>query len=302
MSAVPPVREVAPGVACLTLSRLVNVVFLDDGAGRWWLVDTGMGRHFDPIRRVAAARFGPASAPEAILLTHARPDHVGSALALAAYWNVPVRVARAELPFVDGRVAYPPADTGVGGPLALLTALWRPRTPDLGRWVRPWEQAPPGWEMVPLPGPTPGHTGLWRAADRVLLAGDALSHIDFESWRAFLRGRPRLALPPPPLVMDWEALRRSWNTIADLAPRALVCGHGPVRDDDGLAARLRRFADVKVMARKGRYVSEPVRFGEDGQLRVPASVPDPAEKAVKVVGAALLVGGLWWLWRRRRGA
>ena len=150
--------EVAPGVACLTLSRFVNVVFVGEPGGRWWLIDTGMPFHFDPIRAAAAARFGPDSAPEAILITHGHPDHVGAARGLSVYWDTPIRIASGDLPFVDGQWLWPPLDPTVGGALGVLARLMPRNLIDLSPRVEALQTAPDGWQIIPLPVTRPARS------------------------------------------------------------------------------------------------------------------------------------------------
>src|SRR3974377_1022549 len=55
------------------------------------------------MRAAAESVFGGGARPGAIVLTHIHPDHAGSALELARFWDVPVYVDQAELPMAPGR-------------------------------------------------------------------------------------------------------------------------------------------------------------------------------------------------------
>jgi glyoxylase-like metal-dependent hydrolase (beta-lactamase superfamily II) len=62
---------------------------------------------------------------------------------------------------------------------------------------------------------------LWRAADRVLIAGDALMGLNP------LSGRPELRLPPRFDQPDPAAVRTSARRLAALEPQVVFFGHGP---------------------------------------------------------------------------
>ena len=55
-------------------------------------IDGGWPGSADAIRGAAESLFGPGAYPAAILLTHAHPDHFGSAADLARVWELPVGV------------------------------------------------------------------------------------------------------------------------------------------------------------------------------------------------------------------
>jgi glyoxylase-like metal-dependent hydrolase (beta-lactamase superfamily II) len=82
--------QIAADVYCLPV-RGANVSFVGYGSA-WVLIDAGWSHQGPAIRRAAEDLFGPNARPEAILLTHAHPDHEGSALELARLWDLPVYV------------------------------------------------------------------------------------------------------------------------------------------------------------------------------------------------------------------
>src|SRR5215469_2641227 len=99
-------REIAPGVALV--STLISNAYLVGTEDAWVLVDACTPGHEGLIRRAAAGRFGHASRPHAVLLTHGHFDHAGSAGPLADLWGVPIYAHAKELPFLTGHSKYPP--------------------------------------------------------------------------------------------------------------------------------------------------------------------------------------------------
>jgi glyoxylase-like metal-dependent hydrolase (beta-lactamase superfamily II) len=89
-SAAIGLREIAAGVVRLSVLGS-NVYFVRSGAA-WVLIDTAWPTCDRRIREAAAGLFGARSAPAAILLSHAHPDHSGSADRLARWWSCPVYV------------------------------------------------------------------------------------------------------------------------------------------------------------------------------------------------------------------
>ncbi len=292
-------------VHCLTLSGMVNVYLVEHSAG-WALIDTGCGFHARAILRAAVERFGE-TPPTGIFLTHGHMDHAGSAKALADHWDVKIYASERELSFLTGKCDYPPGDPGVGGPgglFARIPGLARTKGFDLGERINPLPtpHSPlPGWQAIPLPGHTPGQVGYWRESDRTLLVGDALTTREINSWMHLLRGEGKIGMPPASFTLDWFDVRRSVIKIGELNPAYLGAGHGQPLAGDELKRKLHSFLEYATIARKGRYVAQPVRQSSDGTLEIPSVPPDPVEKvAGLLVLATAVLGAGWWLWAQRK--
>jgi glyoxylase-like metal-dependent hydrolase (beta-lactamase superfamily II) len=90
-----------------------------------------------------------------------------------------------------------------------------------------------GFNVLDVPGHSPGHVAYWRERDRVLIAGDVLNNMDLRT------GIPGLHEPPVAFTNDPARNRESARKLAALGP-ALVCfGHGPPLRDP---SKLSRFA------------------------------------------------------------
>ena len=89
------------------------------------------------IERVAERRFGKGARPAAIVLTHGHFDHVGAVQELAEAWDCPVYAHPLEMPYPDGRSAYPAPDPSVGGGMVALASRTYPSGPiNLGNRLR----------------------------------------------------------------------------------------------------------------------------------------------------------------------
>lgn len=104
---------------------LSNVVFVGEpGSDKWLLVDAGMPGFCGTLVETAKERFR-SSPPQAIVLTHAHFDHVGSLEKLLQVWDVPVYAHEKELPYLTGADDYPEPDPSVGGGLfSLISPLF----------------------------------------------------------------------------------------------------------------------------------------------------------------------------------
>jgi glyoxylase-like metal-dependent hydrolase (beta-lactamase superfamily II) len=286
----------------------VNAYIVESGGG-WTLVDTGLrGAGAALIRRAAEARFGPGTRPQSIVLTHGHFDHAGSAHTLAHEWQVPVYAHTHELPYLTGRSDYPPQDPTVGGALANLSRLFPTSGIDLGTHVHPVSEdtdvpGMPGWRAIHTPGHTPGHMSLFRASDRVLLAGDALATMDQDSTIELLRQTRQLRWPPAALTVDWDAAQRSIEHLAEVRPFVIAAGHGlPVGGGAEVADALEMFALNFERPSHGRYVEQPVRADEGGIRSVPPPVADPVGRALRVAGLAAAAATVTLAVRRTRPA
>ncbi len=287
-----PIEHAAPGVSRLR-TLMVNVYFVEHGTG-WTLIDTGLPGYAGTIREEAARLFGAGRPPSAIVLTHAHFDHVGSLRSLANGWDVPVYAHPIEHPYLDGRSKYPPPDPTVGGGLLAQLSPLFPRgpidvTPRLQQ-LPPDGIVPtlPGWRWIHTPGHTDGHVSLFRDADRVLIAGDAVVATRQESLIDVLAQREVVWRPPAYYTTDWALARDSVRRLANLDPRVLATGHGAVLSGEPMRRALQRLAQHfdEFVPSSGRYVRYPAIADHRGVLHVP---PRPVS-AASVVAAGLAVG------------
>lgn len=293
-------QEILPDLARVTTVFVNCYLVGSPGGGSWVLVDAGLP-HFAPaIRAAAEARFGEGARPECILLTHGHFDHAGSARELAEGWggDVPIYAQEDETPFLVGRADYAPGDPTVGGFMGFMSRFF----PNNGRDLRPLLQplptdgavpGLPGWRWLPSPGHSPGHVSFYRDTDGTLLAGDAFTTVDLQSWvEGGLTWRPRVSRPPLPFTPDWDFARESVEKLAELRPRLVAPGHGyAIRGEEaarGLDALVARFRPPA----HGRYAHVPARpVTPEGFIPLPPAPPDRLPLAFAVAGGVLAIGG-----------
>lgn len=273
-------------------TAIVNA-YLVGTPDQWFLVDTGLPGFAPLIRSAAAARFGAASRPVAIVLTHGHFDHAGNADALALAWDVPVIAHPLEFPYLTGQSDYPPIDSSMGGAIATLARTFprRGRSLKARLFALSGDSIPgvTGWRWLHTPGHTPGHISLFRDADRTLIAGDALVTMNMDSWTEQIKRTPEICNPPAPLTTDWMAARRSVEDITLLRPQAIGAGHGAPIAGGGVADAVEVFART-LMPPPGRYEIAPAQAGLSGVEWVPPPVPDPFPR--RAAGAAMVAIGL----------
>ncbi len=236
-------------VLAMARMSIANVVFVGaPGEAGWVLIDTGIEGSADEIVAIAEARFGAASRPAAIVLTHGHFDHVGALEALAARWDVPVVAHGREHPFLDGTASYPPpAPRFADGLLSALSRFY-PRAPvDVSkRLVAIWNDGTvpflPSFRAIPTPGHSPGHVSFWNGESRTLIAGDAVITTAQEAAYAVATEAPELHGPPRYFTPDWPSAAASARTLAALEPELLVTGHGRALGGAAMRHALHRLA------------------------------------------------------------
>jgi glyoxylase-like metal-dependent hydrolase (beta-lactamase superfamily II) len=288
---------------------MVNVYFVRDRtSGQWALIDTGMPGFAPTIRGVGEQLFG--TTPTAILLTHGHFDHVGGLPMLAEQWGVPVYAHPLELPYLTGRSKYPPPDPTVGGgSQSWMSPLFSRGPIDLGSRVNilPMNGVVPGlpeWQWLLTCGHAPGHVSFFRAADRTLVAGDAVVTTKQETAIGAMFERPTLVWRPPAyFTPDWASARRSAETLAALEPEVLATGHGRVMYGPAMRRELRDLADRfdAYMPSSGRYIPYPAIADERGVVHVPprSGIAIDRGTVAATIGVAAIGVGLIAFARRR---
>jgi len=256
--------QIAPGVYCMEVGKGItrsNVYFVRSGPS-WALIDAASANWGRLIRKIAESLFGADTRPASILITHAHPDHEGSALELARMWGCPVYLHPDELPLAAAgdlstiEKYANPLDRWVI--LPSLRAMPRRRVKsmlskaslkDVARAFDRGAAVPglPDWECIPVPGHTPGHVAFFRTGDRVLITGDALLTVDLNSfWGSLLWAlrinKQRVSGPPWYSTWNRRAAKESVAALAGLEPRVLACGHGVPMTGDETAGEVRAFA------------------------------------------------------------
>lgn len=286
---------VAEGVY-LTKIVFVGAYFVntpENGNGSWVLVDTGLPLSQGKILKAAQAEYGSRK-PSAIVLTHGHFDHAGAALALSDEWNVPIYAHRLEMPYLTGQSDYPPQDPTVGGAIAFMSRFFPHSGYDFGNRVQAIAENGeiaelPHWKILHTPGHTAGHISLWRESDRTLLAGDALTTMNLDSWVSQITEEQEFCPPPAPFTTDWQAARRSVELLAALEPNVVGAGHGKPIKGANTARRLKEFARNFTVPPKGRYVETPAVTDERGVVAVPPPATDFLKIAAGTVAAAVIV-------------
>ena len=284
--------EIADGVFWLRIGSVSGNVYFISAGSAWALVDAGLANRGEQIRRAAETLFGAGTAPVAILLTHVHPDHCGSARELARLWSCPVYTHPDELSLaVDRRLATVvrfanPLDRWLILPLLrtiprrrLEAMLEKDSLAGVARSLPPDAAVPglEGWTSISAPGHSPGHVVFFRAADRVLISGDAVVTVVLDSfWRslpyALLPAKPRVSGPPWYTTWNQQQARTSIAALARLEPRVLASGHGVPLVGWSTAGLLRAYAErraleVSVLPQGPRVQVRPGSTGRDLRQR-----------------------------------
>jgi hydroxyacylglutathione hydrolase len=214
--------------------KTMNVYLIEDDGGVT-VFDAGIRAMTKGVGSVAA----PMGGIKRIVLGHEHADHRGAAPGLgAAVFCHPDAVADAE---GDGGEHYFDFSK-LERAFARITMPWL---------IRHWDGGPvriegtvkegdeiAGFEVVHLPGHSPGLIGLWRESDRLALVSDTLYTLDPQTGR---HGPPRV--PHRAFNKDTEQARASIRKLASMEPAAVWPGHAdPVLGD--VRGQLERAADT----------------------------------------------------------
>jgi hydroxyacylglutathione hydrolase len=196
---------------------LINVYLAEDvliDAGRRW--DAGR------IRREIAGRD-----ISMLALTHAHPDHQGSAKTICDERGIPLACHADDVDAMEGRRPV----SATSHPMArFFGRLWAGPPRKVDRILREGDEVA-GFRVVHAPGHAPGEVVFFRDSDRVAICGDVIRNITYVALRS------RLSEPPRDLTPDPVENRCSIRKLAELNPSLILPGHGPAVADIGAFER-----------------------------------------------------------------
>lgn len=156
-----------------------------------------------------------------LALTHAHPDHQGSARAVCEKREIPLACHEADVDAMEGRR---PVAASKSPRARAFARLWQGPPHKVSRVLREGDEVA-GFRVVHAPGHAPGEVIFWREEDRVAICGDVIRNI------TYLTLRTSLAEPPDDLTPDPVENRRSIRRLAELNPALILPGHGPALTD-----------------------------------------------------------------------
>jgi glyoxylase-like metal-dependent hydrolase (beta-lactamase superfamily II) len=217
--------EVAPGLHRLG-NEMVNF-YLVEADGGLVLVDAGLPGFYDQLEDFLRSRGRSVADIDALLLTHAHPDHVGIAERVRRA-GVPVHVHEADVQQARTGKSHPREGNLL--PYLRHRALWRllamavregglktTKVPELSTFGEGELDVPGRPRAIHTPGHSPGHVVL--AFESALIAGDALCTYNP------LTGRMGPQLMPRAFAWSNERALESLRRFEDLEG-VLLPGHG----------------------------------------------------------------------------
>jgi len=214
-------NEIAPNVYQIP-ARFVNFYLIAE-PDALTLVDTGIIGDGAQRAAQAIARLGRRPSELArILITHADPDHYGSANALRRLSGARVYASAPEAEaMARGMMPRPIRGNRLSrGLFSLLLRLLMPTEPTAVDEVLAHDQTLPvlgGLRVIATPGHTPGHCSFYAPALRLLFAGDSLQAPNGEA-----------KLAPSSVIWDAQRNRESLCAQAALEAEIIAPGHGEV--------------------------------------------------------------------------
>lgn len=240
----PDLEQVTDGVWLLRgdIKHGMNVYLLADDGGVT-AFDAGTKPMVKAVKR-AAEKLGGL---KRVVLGHSHSDHRGT----APFLDVPVFCHPDEKPYAEQPTWQQNAPYWDIDRIEVAAVRWLYKHYLHDRWdggaveiagtVSEGDQVC-GFQVVDLPGHSPGLIGLWRASDRLAIVSDAVYFAD----SARLKPDDYPNVPHPAYNWDSERARQSVRKLASLEPAMVCAGHEHPHSEPDLRERLERAAEAEL--------------------------------------------------------
>ncbi len=178
------VKEVVSGLHQLSFSG-INVFLLDDGDAGLTLIDSGYPKHAEGIEAGIRSIGREPSDLTRIIITHAHPDHLGSAKHMSG-GTTPISLHPADAAIAKAGIIHQTMKAGPGflnGILFRVLVGNKPAEfpafePDVALNDGDVIDVAGGIEVIHTPGHTAGHVSLlWKKDRGLLITGDAAANM-----------------------------------------------------------------------------------------------------------------------------
>jgi len=209
-------QKIVEGLFILERTGFSNGYLIVEDAGLI-IVDTGPPGRTDAILREIKEGGFPPEKIRHIFLTHFHHDHVGNATEISSITGAQIYIHEADADVVKGKAPVPAGQSIIGKLLSpLLNRAFKFKPVEKPFLLSDGSRDFLPFQIIHVPGHTPGSTCLFHPEKAILICGDAINH----------RGG-RLSPPPSLFTMDVEKAWKSLKKLASLDFSILLPGHGP---------------------------------------------------------------------------
>jgi glyoxylase-like metal-dependent hydrolase (beta-lactamase superfamily II) len=156
-----------------------------------------------------------------LALTHAHPDHQGTAKEICEGRGVPLACHIDDVDAMEGRE---PTSPGADLVSRLIVRFWQGPPHRVDRPLREGDEVA-GFRVIHAPGHSPGEVIFFRDDDRVAICGDVIRNLSYLTMRSVIKE------PPDAFNYDTAENRRSIHKLAELEPSVILPGHGAAVTD-----------------------------------------------------------------------